>query len=308
MYNSGLEQEIQPDRLDALLTEQSNPASRHLGELQTAGVLAIMNAADAEVPAAVGREIPRIERAVDAIADAIGRGGHLFYIGAGSSGRLGVLDAVECPPTFGVPGDLVRGILAGGEAALSRAVEASEDDPQAGARDLTASGFGPSDVLVGIAASGRTPYVLGAVRKAREMGAVTCGISCTPGSELSRLVDYPMEPAPGPEVIAGSTRLRAGTATKLVLNMISTAVMIRLGHVHGDLMVNVQPTNRKLEDRARRIIERLTGVTRERASELLDQAGRNVRIAIVMEKRKIGRTEAEGLLARAGGRISEALK
>jgi N-acetylmuramic acid 6-phosphate etherase len=203
---------------------------------------------------------------------------------------------------------LVRGIIAGGEAALARATEASEDDPAAGARDLIASGFGAGDVLVGIAASGRTPYVLGAVAKARELGAVTCGISCTPDSELSWAVDFPMEPVPGPEILTGSTRLRAGTASKLVLNMISTAVMVRLGYVYGNLMVNVQPSNRKLEERARRIVQRAAGVSYDRAAQLLEESGRSVRVAIVMEKRGVDRTEAERLLAAARGRVSEALK
>jgi len=291
-----------------LLTETRNPDSLHIGEGSTPEILAIINAADAQIASAVEREIPRIARAVDAISSAIAKGGRLAYIGAGTSGRLGVLDAAECPPTFNVPQDMVRGIIAGGEAALVRAVEASEDDPEAGARDLIASGFRSTDVLVGIAASGRTPYVLGAIAEARRLGAATCGISCTPDSELSRAVDYPIEPVVGPEVITGSTRMRAGTATKMILNMISTAVMIRLGYVYGNLMVNVQPTNRKLEDRARRIIQEATGVSYERAAELLDQAGRVVRTAIVMEKKSIGRAEAEELLAAAGGRIAEALK
>jgi len=290
------------------ITEQQHPASQHLDRLSTPEVLGLINAADSEVAAAVAREIPRIAAAVDAIGAAIEKGGHLVYIGAGTSGRLGVLDAAECPPTFNVPTSLVRGILAGGEAALSRASETSEDDPQAGGADLIASGFGPGDVLVGIAASGRTPYVLGAIAKAAEIGAVTCGISCVPDSELSRAVDFPIEPVPGPEILTGSTRMRAGTATKLVLNMISTAVMVRLGYVYGNLMVNVQPTNRKLEDRARRIIAQATGVAYERAALLLDQAGRSVRTAIVMEKRGVERVEAERLLSTAHGRISEALK
>jgi N-acetylmuramic acid 6-phosphate etherase len=293
--------------LDDLLTEQPNPESQHIDTLSAAGMLAVLNAADAEVPGAVAREIPRIARAVDAIVTALEQGGHLVYIGAGTSGRLGVLDASECPPTFNVPPELVRGIIAGGEQALQRSTEASEDDPEAGARDLVASGFASGDVLVGISASGRTPYVLGAIAKARAMGAVTCGISCTPDSELSRAVDYPIEPKPGPEVLAGSTRLRAGTATKLVLNMISTAAMIRLGHVYGNLMVNVQPGNEKLSARARRIIEQATGISRERAAELLEAAGRDVRTAIVMEKRQIARAEAERLLSQSGGRIREAL-
>ena len=294
--------------LEKLVTEQSHAASRSIDELPTAEILNIMNAADAEVPAAVAREIPRIARAVDTIALSLEQGGHLVYIGAGTSGRLGVLDASECPPTFNVAEDLVRGIIAGGERALVRSTEASEDDPEAGARDLLAAGFGRRDVLVGISASGRTPYVLGAVAKARQLGAVTCGISCTPDSELSRAVDIPIEPTPGPEILTGSTRLRAGTATKLVLNMISTGVMIRLGHVYGNLMVNVRPTNRKLEDRARRIIQQATGVSYERAAELLEEGDRSVRNAIVMEKKKISRGEAERLLAAAKGRITEALR
>ena len=266
-----------------------------------------MNDADAEVAPAVAREIHRIANAVEAIAGVLDRGGRLFYIGAGTSGRLGVLDAVECPPTFGVPPDLVHGIVAGGESALAHPSEASEDDAALGAHDLEAAGFTAADALVGISASGRTPYVLGAVRKARHMGALTCGISCVPGSELSLAVSYPMEPAPGPEILAGSTRLRAGTATKLVLNMISTAVMIRMGHVYGNLMVNVQPSNRKLEDRAVGIIQEVAGVSRERAVELLEQSGRSVRTAIVMARRQVGRGEAERLLQQAKGRIRETL-
>ena len=293
--------------LDDLLTEQPHQGSPNLDSLPIAQILSILNSADAEVPAAVAQEIPRIAAAVEAIVKVLEQGGHLVYLGAGSSGRLGVLDAAECPPTFSVPPDLVRGIMAGGERALSRSSEISEDDPEAGARDLLDSGFGSGDVLVGIAASGRTPYVLGAVAQARALGAITCGISCTPDSELSRAVDYPIEPKPGPEVLAGSTRLRAGTATKLVLNMISTAVMIRLGHVYGSWMVNVQPTNQKLTERARRIIRQATGASAERAAELLAAGGNSVRTAIIMEKTKTSRGEAERLLAQAGGRIREAL-
>ena len=294
--------------LNRLTTEQRYLESEGIDRLPTEGILAVMNAADAQIAGAVAREIPRIASAVDAIVAAIQAGGRLFYLGAGTSGRLGVLDASECPPTFQVPPDMVTGIIAGGPAALTKATEATEDDPAAGARDLVSAGFGKKDVLVGIAASGRTPYVLGAVAKAKEIGAVTCGISCNPDSPLSRAVDFPIEPVAGPEVIAGSTRMRAGTATKMVLNMVSTAAMIRLGYVYGNLMVNVQPTNGKLEDRARRIIQEAAGVSYERAAELLDHAGRSVRTAIVMEKKKIDRAEAERMLAAAGGRISEALK
>jgi len=293
---------------DTLLTEQSLPGSLRLDAMTTLEILALMNRADAEIAAAVARELPRIAPAIDAIVALLEQGGHLAYIGAGTSGRLGVLDAAECPPTFGVPPGLVHGIIAGGDKSLARASEASEDDPSAGASDLAASGFSKNDALVGISASGRTPYVLGAVASAREIGAITVGLSCTPDSALSRAVDYPIEVTPGPEVIAGSTRLRAGTAIKMVLNMISTAAMIRLGHVYGNLMVNVQPSNSKLEDRATRIIAQAAGVSSDRARELLEASGRSVRTAIVMEKKKIGRAEAEQRLAAARGRIAEALK
>jgi N-acetylmuramic acid 6-phosphate etherase len=293
--------------LDKLLTEKPNPSSTKIADLSTLEMLSVMNAADAEVAAAVALEIPRIAAAVDAIARLLDQGGHLTYIGAGTSGRLGVLDASECPPTFQVPPDLVRGIIAGGPSALSSATEATEDDPDSGARDLLASGFAAGDALIGIAASGRTPYVLGAIAAARKIGALTAGISCTPDSELSRAVEYPIEPKPGPEILTGSTRLRAGTATKMVLNMISTGVMIRLGYVYGNMMVNVQPTNKKLEDRARRIIEQAARVGPERAAELLEAAGRSVRTAIVMQKKNVSRQEAENLLSKSRGRIREAL-
>ena len=294
--------------LDRLLTEQRHPASLSIDRLPTEDALRVINAADSEIAAAVAQEIPRIALLVDATVQAIQAGGRLLYIGAGTSGRLGVLDASECPPTFNVSEDLVRGLMAGGERALVRPVEAVEDSPETGARDIDSAGLLRGDVLIGISASGRTPYVLGAVARARQLGAVTGGVSCTPDSELSRAVDYPVHPITGPEVIAGSTRMRAGTATKMVLNMISTATMIRLGYVYGNLMVNVQPTNRKLEDRARRIIQQATGVSYERASELLELAGRSVRTAIVMEKKSLSRDAAENLLAAAGGRVAEALK
>ena len=294
--------------LDRLLTEQSNPASRDIDARPTADILRIVNQEDHGVAPAVAVEIPRIAQAVDGIVEAIRKGGRLYYIGAGTSGRLGVLDAAECPPTFNVPPDLVQGIIAGGEAALARATEATEDDPSQGERDLLARGFRAGDVLVGIAASGRTPYVLGAVSAARRLGALTVGISCTPNSELARAVDIAITPLPGPEVVAGSTRMRAGTATKLVLNMISTAAMIRLGYVYGNLMVNVQPKNSKLADRARRIIAEASGVSYERAGELLESAGGSVRTAIVMARLGLDQAGAEARLAQAGGRVSEALK
>jgi N-acetylmuramic acid 6-phosphate etherase len=293
--------------IEKLLTEQPNPASASIDALPTEEVLRIINQEDRKVADAVGRELASIARAVDAIVAAFERHGRLFYIGAGTSGRLGVLDASECPPTFSVPPEKVQGIIAGGEAALSRATETTEDDPAVGVRDLLARGFTERDVLVGIAASGRTPYVLGAVAEARRMGAVTVGISCTPESELARAVAIPITPLVGPEVVAGSTRMKAGTAQKLVLNMLSTAAFIRLGYVYGNLMVNVQPKNIKLVDRARRIVAQAAGVSYQRAGELLAAAGNSVRTAILMGKSGLGREEAERRLAESGGRIAQAL-
>jgi len=294
--------------LEHLLTEQPNPASEGIDALPTAEILRVINGEDRKVAEAVSRELPAIARAVDAIVDAFERGGHLIYIGAGTSGRLGVLDASECPPTFNVPPEMVRGIMAGGEAALARATETTEDDPAIGAHDLRQSGFAASDVLVGITASGRTPYVLGAVGEATRMGALTIGISCTPDSELARAVKVPITLLVGPEIVAGSTRMKAGTATKMVLNMLTTASFIRMGYVFGNLMVNVQPKNSKLADRARRIIARAAGVSYERADELLKTAGGNVPTAIVMAKAGVDRENAARRLAAARGRVSEALR
>jgi N-acetylmuramic acid 6-phosphate etherase len=282
--------------LAALLTEQANPASLHIDKLPTAEMLRVMNDEDRKVAEAVGAEIPRIASAVDGIVDVFRKGGRLFYIGAGTSGRLGVLDAAECPPTFNVPPDLVQGIIAGGDPALSRATETTEDDPAIGARDLQARGFRECDALCGIAASGRTPYVLGAIDEANRLGALTIGISCTPDSELARRARIAITPLPGPEIIAGSTRLKAGTATKLVLNMLTTGSLIRMGYVWGNLMVNVQPKNSKLLDRSKRIIAAATGVSREEASRMLAAAGNNVRYAITTwnEKKQTQETKENG--------------
>jgi N-acetylmuramic acid 6-phosphate etherase len=266
--------------LAALLTEQANPASRDIDKLSTEEMLRVVSAEDRKVAEAVAVEIPQIARAVDGVVKAFRNGGRVFYIGAGTSGRLGVLDASECPPTFNVPADLVQGIIAGGEAALSRATETTEDDPAIGVRDLQARGFCETDVLCGIAASGRTPYVLGAIGEANRLGALTIGISCTPDSKLAQQAKIAITPLTGPEVIAGSTRLKAGTATKLVLNMLTTGAFIRLGYVRGNLMVNVQPKNSKLLDRSKRIIAAATGVSYEDAGRMLADAGNNVRAAI----------------------------
>ncbi len=271
-------------------------------------ILAAMLEGDAGIVPAVAAALDRIEAAIDAVVSALERGGCLIYVGAGTSGRLGMLDAAECPPTFHTPAHLVRAIIAGGDAALRQSVEGAEDDRDAGVRDLTVSGLKPADAVVGISASGRAPYVLAALAHARSIGATTAGISCTPDSELSRTVEFPIEALTGPEIVAGSTRLRAGTASKIILNMLSTATMIRLGYTYRGLMVNVQPTNTKLEDRSRRIVQQLTGVSLERAAELLNQAGLSVPVAVVMEKKHVDRGAAERLLANARGRLGVALE
>lgn len=291
-----------------LLTEQRNPASENIDLLDAEGILRRINEEDHKVPPAVGEQIPAIARAVDAIVSAVRRGGRIFYIGAGTSGRLGVLDASECPPTFGVSPDLVQGIIAGGEPALARASEASEDDASAGQSDLRKSGFLVGDVLIGIAASGRTPYVMGAVEHARGIGALTVGISCASRSNLSQAAEIAIEVVTGPEVIAGSTRMKAGTATKLVLNMISTAVMIRLGLVYSNLMVNVQPTNEKLRDRAIRIVAEAVGKSFGEAEALFEASGRAIKTAIVMGLLHVDRQVADSRIADAHGRLRDVLK
>jgi len=295
------------EQLGKLATEQRNPRSARIDRVSTRELLTIINQEDAGVPAAVGAAVGSIAAFLDALLERVRLGGRLFYIGAGTSGRLGVLDASECPPTFGVTPDLVQGIIAGGESALSRATEASEDDPAAGARDLSARGFQAADTLVGIAASGRTPYVIGAIRAAREMGGLTAALVCVEGSALAREAEFAIEIPVGPEVVTGSTRMKAGTATKLALNMISTGLMIRLGYTYGNLMVNVQPRNEKLVDRARRIVADAAGVSPESAAALFEEAGRDVRTAIVMANRNVNRDTAVELLKQRRGVLAEVL-
>ena len=295
--------------LAALTTEALNPNSTYIDELSTLEMLAVINREDQSVALAVERELPQIAQAIDAIAERFSRGGRLYYIGAGTSGRLGVLDASECPPTFSVAADLFQGILAGGDRALRLSSEHSEDSAAQGEQDLQASGFGVDfpDTLVGIAASGRTPYVLGAMAHAKSIGALTIALTCVPGSEMAQIAGIAVTPDTGAEVITGSTRMKAGTATKLVLNMLSTGVMIKTGAVYGNLMVNLKPTNAKLMDRAQRIIMAATGCDRAVAVALLS-AGKNVKTAIVMEKLGIGCDEAEARLARMGGRLSQIIQ
>ncbi len=292
-----------------LLTEARNPASEKIDDVSTELMLHIINDEDYTIADRVRQQIPNIARAVDAIHERVAKGGRLFYIGAGTSGRLGVLDASECPPTYGVSRDLVQGIIAGGDPALRVSKEGAEDSRELGAADLLANGFNQSpglDVLVGIAASGRTPYVLGAMKAARQLGCLTIGLSCVPGSPVETAADIAITPAAGAEIITGSTRMKAGTATKLVLNMLSTALMVRLGHVYGNLMTNVQTTNEKLRDRAERIIIAATGASAQRAKEVLQQGG-SVRMAIVMEKRGLTRAEAEAALDRGEQNLRRAL-
>ncbi len=294
-------------QLAALLTEARNPATEQIDHLSTLDMLRLINDEDAKVAEAVAATLPQIAQAVDAIAQRFEQGGRLFYIGAGTSGRLGVLDASECPPTFSVSPDLVHGIIAGGDSALRRSSESAEDSPQQGAADLAAQGFTPQDTLVGIAASGRTPYVLGALAHARSLGAFTIALACVPGSPMAAAADHAITPITGPEVLTGSTRMKAGTATKLVLNMLSTGVMIKTGATYGNLMVNVQPTNEKLIDRAQRIIMAATGADHPTAAELLHQAGA-VKTAIVMQKLAIDRPTAEAKLAAHKGKLAATLE
>ncbi len=270
-----------PTRTDlaTLATEARNPRTLHIDELSTYEMMKLMNDENRAVEDAIATQLSEIAAAVDIIAAAFERGGHLIYIGAGTSGRLGVVDASECPPTFGVDHRLVRGIIAGGEGAMFRAVEGAEDNEESGASELLANGVTQGDVVVGLSASGGAPYVLGALKAAREVGATPIGITCNPESRMHPLCDVTIAPYVGPEVITGSSRLKAGTAQKLVLNMLSTGAMVKTGKVVGNLMVNVKPTNEKLRDRCIRILMELAGIERARAEELIDKYG-DIRAAL----------------------------
>jgi N-acetylmuramic acid 6-phosphate etherase len=284
-----------------MLTEEQNPRTSAIDQLDTLGIMRTINAEDHTIAGAVERVLPAIARAVDVIAGRLRDGGRLFYVGAGTSGRLGILDASECPPTYGTPPEMVQGVIAGGENAVFDAVEGVEDDEGAGAHDLEARALAPADAVVGIAASGRTPYVLGAVAYARRMGAATIGIANNEPSALLSAVDIAIPLVTGAEVIAGSTRMKAGTAQKLVLNMISTGTMIHLGKVYGNLMVDVQVKNEKLLQRARRIVGQVGACDDATAAVLLGQADNHVKVAIVMARRGVDAATARQLLAAAGG-------
>ena len=289
------------------VTEQENPRTREISRLPTVEVVRLMNEEDAGVAAAVGLVLEEIARAVDSIVERLRLGGRLFYVGTGTSGRLGVLDAAECPPTFGVPPEMVQGIIAGGYDALYRAVEASEDDRDAGARDARTRGVSGGDALVGIAASGRTPYTIGAIAHARGVGAFTAALTCVPGSPITKVVDVAIVPVVGPEVVAGSTRLKAGTAQKMVLNMLSTATMIRLGYVAGNRMTNLMPRNAKLRERSLRILSAETGLDEQTARDMFERAGGDLRVALVMSKSGRSREEATAALETSGWIVAHAV-
>ena len=292
--------------LDDRLTEQRNPRSRGVDRLSPAEIVALINDEDRTVPAAVGAEAGAIVRAMELARDAFGRGGRLIYVGAGTSGRLGVLDAAEMPPTYRTDPSMVVGVIAGGHGALVRAREGAEDDPRDGAREMDRLAVGVDDFVLGIATSGTTPFVHGALERARVRGARTGFLLCTPPSaELRATHDVVIAPLVGPEVITGSTRMKAGTATKLVLNTITTGAMVLMGKVHGNLMVDLQVTCRKLQDRGERILMTTAGLEREPARELLGEAGGHVKTAIVMARLGVAAEEARGLLEESGGRVAD---
>ncbi len=294
--------------LDALATESVDPRYAEIDRLSVADVATLMNEADAEVPVAVRAALPQIVPAIEAIAARMAAGGRLIYLGAGTSGRLGLLDASEIPPTYSSWPGQVQAVIAGGAAAVMTAVEGAEDDEAAGTAAVDGLDVGPRDTVLGIASSGRTPYVLAAARRAAELGALTVGLSCNEGAELSSIVEHPIEVLVGPEVVSGSTRLKAGTAQKLVLNMVSTIVMIQLGKTYGNLMVDVDASNEKLRDRAARIVMRISGVPRDRADAALESTGYDVKAAVVVLAKDVTAEAARVALAARGGRLRMVLE
>jgi N-acetylmuramic acid 6-phosphate etherase len=293
--------------LSELTTESADPRFAGIDTMSVADLAATMNAADASVPGAVARALPWITAAIEATAERMEAGGRLVYVGAGTPGRLGVLDASECPPTFSTPPEQVFAIIAGGESAIVSPCEGAEDDEAAGVAAIEAAGIGPLDTVVGVASSGRTPYVVAAVRRAGELGALTVGLACNAGTPLGGVAEHAIEVLVGPEVVSGSTRLKAGTAQKLVLNMFSTIVMVRLGKTYGNLMVDVKATNGKLRERAVRIVRTITGTGRDEALAVLDRNGFNVKQAVVASRFDLSPQDAAARLARSGGRLRAAL-
>ncbi|MGA8150491.1 MAG: N-acetylmuramic acid 6-phosphate etherase [Terriglobales bacterium] len=297
----------QATELSRLATEQTNPASRDLDRKSSLAIAKIINAEDAKVAAAVKRALPEIARAIDLIASALRRDGRLIYVGTGTSGRLGALDAAECPPTFNVAPDTVQYVIAGGPKALGAAVEADEDSRELGEREIARKRPGKNDVVVGVAASGRTPFTIAAVEYARRQGAKAVAVTCNHGSALGRAAQVEIVLEVGPEVIAGSSRMKAGSAQKMVLNMLSSGAMTRLGYVYGNLMVNVNPKNSKLAERGITILQWAAGIDRATAEAALRAARRNVPVALVMLKARVGRTVAARALRGSGGNVRQAI-
>lgn len=289
--------------LKEMVTESRNPNSAEIDTLCTLDILKVINDEDKKVPLAVEKALPEIEKAVDVISTAFKKGGRLIYMGAGTSGRLGILDASECPPTYGTPTEMVIGLIAGGEIAILKAVENAEDNMQLGESDLKAINLNENDVVVGLAASGRTPYVMGGVKYANSINAITISISCNPDSVLVKTVKIAITPVVGAEVVTGSSRMKAGTAQKLVLNMLTTAAMIKMGKVYGNLMVDVEATNKKLVERQINIVMQATECTREQSERVLSQCGRHCKTAIVMILADVDAEQAKAVLNQNNGYI-----
>lgn len=296
------------EQLEHLTTEQRNPASESIDQLSTLEIVQLMNKEDRSVADAVAEQEQAIARAIEIITERLRNNGRLIYLGAGTSGRLGVLDASECPPTFSTPPELVVGLIAGGYDALTRAIEGAEDFPEQGAKDLREIELTPHDAVVGIATSGRTPYVIGGLRYAQECGAAAIGLSCNPNSALEPVSDLMIVPVVGPEVISGSTRLKAGTATKMVLNTLTTGTMVRLGKTYGNLMVDLRATNQKLIRRSQRIVTEFTGLEPAKAEQLLDQCAGELKTAIVAQLLGISPDEAREKIRSSGGHLRNALQ
>ncbi len=298
----------QPTLSEHLTTEARNPASADIDSLSAIEIVRLMNEEDAKIAAAIGKQADPIAEAIDVIASSFRSGGRLLYIGAGTSGRLGVLDASECPPTFSTPAEMVVGVIAGGERALTSAVEGAEDIPEQGKLDLAEADLSSKDVVVGIATSGRTPYVIGGLQYANEIGAVAIGFSCNEDCDLREHSQIMIAPIVGPEVISGSTRMKAGTATKMVLNMLTTGAMVRTGKTYGNLMVDLRATNAKLTLRSRRIVGEMTGIDTAEATALLDRCAGEVKTAIVAHQRSVSPQRARELLDQADGHLRQALE
>lgn len=294
--------------LDNLVTEKVNQSTNNIDKVSTLEMVAMINEEDKKVAFAVEKELPQIAKAVDTIVHAFEKGGRLIYVGAGTSGRLGVLDAAECPPTYGVSYEMVQGIIAGGKEAIFKAQEGAEDNLELCAEDLRNIKFTCNDVLVGIAASGRTPYVIGGLNYANSIGATTVAVTCNPDSEISKIAKISIAPVVGPEVVSGSTRMKSGTAQKMVLNILTTGSMIKLGKVYHNLMVDVKASNEKLLERAKRLVVEATGVSREEAEKVLVENEYDVKLSIMMIKSGLSKEEASELLSINKGFISRALE